>query len=195
MNDKQKTYPFVLVLKNIDENTPNLEDILYEAGCDDALINFRNGTVYLDFDRQAISLEEAVMSAIKDIEASSISPIVACVGPEDLVTESDVAKRLNIKRQAVSLWVKGERRNLLPFPKPIMKLSDKSPFWKWREIAEWLFKNNIIKEKEEVDNASFLENINAALEERDESIRSTRQGLLKKLVPFSVKKHPRPPLV
>lgn len=182
----QKSYQFILVLKNVDENTPNLEDSLFEAGCDDALINFRNGTVYLDFDRKAASLEEAVMMAIKDVETSSVGAVVANVAPEDLVTESDVAKRLHVKRQAVSLWIKGERRKSKPFPKPIMKLSAKSPFWKWREVVEWLFDNKlIIKEKEEVENAYFLETLNAVLEERDVEVRKSRAGLLKKIERFS----------
>src|SRR5215208_2964711 len=120
MKKISKTYQFTLVLKNVDENTPGLEDSLYEVNCDDALINFRNGAVYLDFDRAATSLEQAVISAIRDIESASIDAIVSHVAPEDLVTESEVAKRLEMKRQAVSLWIKGERRK--SFPKPVMKL-------------------------------------------------------------------------
>jgi len=173
----------MLILKNVDENTPNLEDSLYEAGCDDALINFRNGTVYLDFDRKASSLEEAVMVAIKDVESSSVGAVVANVAPEGLVTESEVAKRLNVKRQAVSLWIKGARRK--SFPSPVMKLSDKSPFWKWREVVEWLYADNLIHE-EEVINAFILETVNAALEERDENKRKSRQGLLKKFEKFHI---------
>ncbi len=187
MNETQKTYKFILVLKNVDDNTPNLEDSLFEVGCDDALINFRNGTVYLDFDRTASSLEEAVMSAIKDVESSSVGAVVANVAPEDLVTESEIAKRLQIGRQAVSLWIKGERRKIKPFPKPIMKLSDKSPFWKWREVIEWLYESNYIKEKEQVENALFLETVNLILEERDEIIRRNRQGLLKKYEQFHIR--------
>ena len=101
------------------------------------------------------------------------------VAPEDWVTESEVAKRLEMKRQAVSLWIKGKRRE--SFPKPVMKLAEKSPLWKWREITEWLYKNKLIQEKELVVNAAFLENMNAALEERDVKTRKYRHGLLKKL--------------
>jgi hypothetical protein len=179
MKKQSKAYQFTLVLKNVDENTPGLEDSLYEVGCDDALINFRNGVVYLDFDREALSLEQAALSAIRDIESASIGAMVSHVAPEDLVTESEVAKRLEMKRQAVSLWMKGERRKA--FPKPVMKLADKSPLWKWREITEWLFKNKLIKEEELVLNAEFLENVNAALEERDSKARKYRHELLKKL--------------
>lgn len=181
MNMKKisKTYQFTLVLKNVDETTDNLEDSLYEAGCDDALINFRGGTVYLDFDREAPSLEEAVISAVQNVESASIKAMVTHISPEAWVTESDVAKRLDVKRQTVSLWIKGERRK--GFPKPLIKLADKSPLWKWREIVNWLYANKMIQEEEILINAQFLENINAALEERDIKTRNYRSQLLKKL--------------
>ena len=75
------TFQFTLALKNVNESTNRLEDILFKAGCDDALINFRNGAVYLDFDREATSLETAVISAIKDLRSSSIDAEVASVAP------------------------------------------------------------------------------------------------------------------
>lgn len=63
-----KTYQFTLVLKNANKNTKHLEDSLFKAGCDDALIHIKNGTVYLEFDREAFFLEEAVVSAIKNVQ-------------------------------------------------------------------------------------------------------------------------------
>src|SRR5579872_2338859 len=109
-----KTFQFTIVLKNLPENINNLEDSLYEAGCDDALVNFRNGAVYLDFDRTASSLEEAVVSAIKNIQ--SMDAEVASVAPDNLVTESEIAKRLQVTRQTVSLWIKRKRRQSFPYP-------------------------------------------------------------------------------
>lgn len=181
MNKSNHTYQFTLILDNVDEFTEELEDMLYEAGCDDALINFRNGTVYLDFDRKARSLKEAVISAIKQVESSQLNIVVGAVAPDNFVTESEVAERLSIKRQAVSLWIKGQRRASTPFPSPKLKLSNKSPLWKWNEVAEWLYTNQIIKEKKIVDVAIFIEDINAALEERNTTTRKHRQELVEKL--------------
>ena len=179
---KQKIYRFTLVLKNVDANTKHLEDHLYECGCDDALINFRNGTVYLDFDRMGSSFEEAVIRGIKEVELSDVGAMVARVGPEDVVTESDIAHRACVNRQTVLLWIKGKRRKSHPFPQPIMKLSARSPLWKWHDVAEWLYRNHLIAEKETIDNALFIENINAALEERDATIRKIRKKIIKQLV-------------
>jgi len=174
-----KTFQFTLVLKKVHEHTLDLEDSLYEAGCDDALINFRNRAVYLDFDREAKTLEEAVISAIKDVQSSSIDAEVASVAPENWVTESEIAQRLTMTKQTVSLWISGQRRK--SFPHPIMHLAKKSPLWSWSEVVNWLFENKIIDDKELVENALFFANINAALEERDGKARALRHRLLKKI--------------
>ncbi len=187
MNKRTKQlYQFTLILKNVDEDTPNLEDSLYKAGCDDALINFRNGTVYLDFDRRGTSFKETILVAIRDVESSSVHAIVANVAPENLVTISDIAKRLNKKRQVVSLWIKGERRKSITFPKPIMKLSDCSPLWKWSEVSQWLYQNRIIDDKNIVNQAIFIEDLNASLEVRGVN-KKLREELLKEIGTLKVK--------
>ena len=175
------TYQFTLVLSGVDENTPELEDQLY-VHCDDALINFRNGTVYLDFDREAANFEKTIIAAIKDIESTSLGACVVHVAPDDWVSEAEIAKRLEISRQRVSLWVKGARRKEPPFPKPILKLSEKSPLWRWSEITKWLYAHEIISDKTIVDFAIFIESINSALEEREKKeIGRLRHEILEKL--------------
>jgi len=59
---------FTLEISGIDTERENCEDALYEAGCDDALIAVVNGTVFLDFHRDASSLEDAVKSASRNVE-------------------------------------------------------------------------------------------------------------------------------
>lgn len=174
-----KTYHFTLILKNVDETTPELEDSFYEAGCDDALVNYRNSAVYLEFDREASSLEEAVISAIKNIRSATVDAEVASIAPENLVSEAEIAKRLNKSRQTVSLWTRGKRRK--GFPLPVMRLSEKSPLWNWNEIVTWLFDNHIINDIEMLENASFFANINAALSELDKKTRDIRHHLLEKI--------------
>lgn len=177
-----ETQIFTLVLDGVSDNTANLEDTLFEAGCDDALINFRNGTVYLDFDREGQSFEKAVFSAIYAVEGSSLNIKVIRVLPDDLVSVSDIAKRLDTDRQRVSLWVKGERRqHRLPFPPAVLKLSEKSPLWRWYSVVKWLHAQNIIQDTKIIDNAKFLENLNVVLDERNSDLRHYRSELLDKL--------------
>lgn len=175
----KQTFQFTLVLKHVSDKTDNLEDSLFEAGCDDALINYRNGAVYLEFDRESTNLEDAVVSAIKDVRSASIEIDVSYVSPENLVTEAEIAKRLNMSRQTVSLWIKGERRE--GFPSPVMRLSEKSPLWRWDEVAVWLFANKIIKDKTIVDDAIFFVNINAAISELDKRTKETRHRLMRRM--------------
>ncbi|MGH9334471.1 MAG: hypothetical protein ACRD21_12055, partial [Vicinamibacteria bacterium] len=68
MKKKDQKHNFVLVVSGVSEPDSRLEDALYEAGCDDAILAFRNGVAYLEFDREAPSLEDAILSAIRDAE-------------------------------------------------------------------------------------------------------------------------------
>jgi len=61
-------YEFVLTLAGSDELTAELADTLFEAGCDDATLHSEGPVLYLDFDREAESLGDAIGSAVKDVE-------------------------------------------------------------------------------------------------------------------------------
>jgi hypothetical protein len=48
------------------------DDILYEAGCSDALVMVVDGRMMIDFDRPASSYERAVESAVSDLTRAGI---------------------------------------------------------------------------------------------------------------------------
>ena len=181
MKNKLNIYEFTLVLGGVNDKTERLEDQLFEAGCHDALINFRSGTVYLDFNRESPCFEDAVISAIKEVESSQLKARVISILPDDFVNESDIAKRLNQSRQIISLWVRRERRQKIPFPNPISKLSDKSPIWRWYDVAIWLYQQELIKDSAVVESAKFIGHINVVLSERDPQIRKYRHAILTRL--------------
>ena len=60
-------YEFTLVLNERDNSLDDV-DALYEAGCADGLISTSGGTTRIDFGRAASSLEEAIRTAIADVE-------------------------------------------------------------------------------------------------------------------------------
>ncbi|QUM86143.1 hypothetical protein [Moritella sp. 28] len=68
-----KDYNFQIMVTGIQINTNDdmelITDLLASAGCDDSVIGSYNKTLYLDFDREADCYEQAIMSAIKDIES------------------------------------------------------------------------------------------------------------------------------
>lgn len=173
-------YQFTLILDGVDENTPGLEDTLFESGCDDALVNYKNGTVYLDFDREGESLEHTIISAIKNIESTNLGARIISVAPEHLVSLSDIAKRVSMTRQAVSLLIQGAR-GLGDFPKPILKISNKSPLWRWSTVAEWFYKQGKISDHNLIDSAHIIEDINAALELRNTLSLEDKTRILREL--------------
>ena len=62
-------FTFTLIVEGPDLQADATIDALFEAGCDDALVGRSEGVQYLDFDREAGCLEEAVLSAVADIES------------------------------------------------------------------------------------------------------------------------------
>lgn len=178
---KSVHFDFTLILDGVSDKTEDLEDQLFEAGCDDALIYFRNGTVLLDFSRKARTLEEAVISAIKAIESTAVAAQVMSMSPDNLVTEAEIAKRLNKPRQSVSLWAKRARRQNNPFPNPVTGLADKSPMWRWFDVVKWLHQQQIVDDMTMLESARFIESLNAVLGERDPDTQAYRKRLLRQL--------------
>ena len=72
---------FTLEVAGIDIGA-NYEDRLYEAGCSDALPAVVNGTLFLDFDRDARSFSDAVKSAQHDIESAGGKVVRVMQTPE-----------------------------------------------------------------------------------------------------------------
>lgn len=67
-----KTHLFALILAGIAELTPELADALYSATHGDIEANMRDGVVFLEFERAASTLKNAVASAIRDVEEASL---------------------------------------------------------------------------------------------------------------------------
>jgi hypothetical protein len=154
------TYNFSLLISSptVDEETA--ADKLYGGGCDDALLSVSGGVSEVEFDREAPSLEDAVLSAIRDVNTAGIGAHVVRVVPDDLVNANAIAERSGKTRQAVRLWIRGERGR--GFPPPKAKVGE-SPVWSWVVVAEWLRGRGEI-ETEVVDNATVLAEINRGIE-------------------------------
>ena len=59
---------FTLIVDGADLQDESVVNSLFESGCDDALIGVVDGVQFIDFDRDAAGLGEAVLSAVADIE-------------------------------------------------------------------------------------------------------------------------------
>lgn len=63
-----KRHKFTLILSGVSEITPELANAFYEATGGDIEFNMRDGIPFLDFDRSAPTLREAILSAIREVE-------------------------------------------------------------------------------------------------------------------------------
>jgi hypothetical protein len=68
------THQFTVILEGLGDISEELTNRLFEAGCDDTLLRCCDGVVYLDFDRDAHSLADAIGSAVRDITAAGCLP-------------------------------------------------------------------------------------------------------------------------
>jgi hypothetical protein len=98
---REREHDFTLVLTSITEITPAVEDALFSAGCDDATIATRSGRLFVTFSRTARSTKDAVFSAIGDIGRACPGVDVLRVDFCNLVTPSEIARKIGRSRQLV----------------------------------------------------------------------------------------------
>lgn len=128
------THTFMLILdRPIDEAT---SDLLFEAGLDDAAVTAFHGHPALDVDREAVTLLDAVASAIRQVESVAGIQVTRVEG-EELVSQADIAERTGRSRQAVNHWVKRDADSS-GFPGPTYGASTRSPLWRWADVQAWL---------------------------------------------------------
>jgi hypothetical protein len=65
-------YDFALSVGGVSELISAIEDALFQAGCDDATVSMQYGRLYIEFSRSALSLEDAIISAINDVRNANI---------------------------------------------------------------------------------------------------------------------------
>ena len=157
-------FNFTLVLRGMNKITSQLEDSLYESGCDDAMVHSGNGSIYLTFDRLDTSLEKAVSSAIKDVEKNQKLE-VAVVEPADFVTVAEIARRAGYSREYIRKLIKGERGNGY-FPAPLAGSSSTTLIYSWVEVTSWLSVSHILKNNDILKMAKIIKQFNDQLNNR-----------------------------
>jgi len=111
MSDYEFTLRFQLQDEN--DNPENYLDLLFEAGCDDALVGVGSlGSISLNFTRKASTASAAVTSAIQNVLSAIPSAILIELAP-DLVNTTDIADIISdrfqkLTRQAVRKYATGQ---------------------------------------------------------------------------------------
>jgi predicted transcriptional regulator len=138
-------------------------DALYDAGCDDALFGTIDGVAYADFTRDAPTFADAVRSAITAIDSIPGLKITR-IEPDDVVTATEIARRLGRTRESVRLLIAGER-GPGGFPAPISHTKDRFRLWRWTDILGWLGE----ADESELARARLTAAMNAAFELRNQT--------------------------
>jgi hypothetical protein len=156
---KMAEHEYTLIIEGdlSDEDTARA---LFEAGCDDATFGIVDSMGYGEFAREAASLSDAVLEAIHQVESVPGLRVLR-VEPDDLVTMSDIAERLDRSRESVRLLVAG-RRGPGGFPSPVSHGMERNRLWRWTDVLVWLEE----LEPEEIEAAHFIAAVNASLELR-----------------------------
>ena len=168
-----REYDFALILTGVSELSTAVEDGLFQAGCDDATLSMQYGSLYLEFSRAAPSLKAAILSAIRDVRKAGVGADVWRVDSHDLVSPSEIARRIGRTRQLIHQYITGAR-GPGGFPAPDCNLTEGQPLWSWCAVGAWLSKNDMIR-PETLRDTEIVAAINTALErshqlERDQAL-------------------------
>ena len=162
------THRFTLIVEGPDLQAEPLIDELYEAGCDDALAGRSHGAQCLDFDREAPSIDEAILSAIADLARLDGVEVVR-IADAGLVSMASIAARTGRTSESVRLLVEG-RRGPGAFPPPVTDPRSRHRLWRWAEVDRWF--ETAVPGHQLDDQEQVVTAINAALE-----FRRLRRGL------------------
>jgi hypothetical protein len=134
---RNKEFEFTLILSGVSEITDAMENAVFVAGCNDALLGSRDGVVFLKFGRKASSFDEAVTSAIRAVRLAGYK--IARVEPDDYVSMAEIARRSGWTREYIRKLASGQRGSG-GFPAPIANATRRSPIYRWMDVEEWLTK-------------------------------------------------------
>jgi len=127
-------YEFTLTfsLPGEDDNPEQYLDALFESGCDDAVLGTgQTGSIGLDFVREAESAEDAVRSAIANVETAIPGAELEEAKP-DLVGLTDVADIAQCSRQ----YVRKVTMTIKQFPRPAVT-GRKVQLWHLCDVAQF----------------------------------------------------------
>jgi hypothetical protein len=128
------TLRFALGKHDADPN--QFVDRLFEEGCDDALVGLgRRGHIALDFDREAPSADEAILSALAAVQRAIPKARLVEATP-DLVGLTDIANLLGFSRQYMRKLVVEQGAD---FPLPVHE--GKPAIWHLSTVLSW-FEDN-----------------------------------------------------
>jgi predicted transcriptional regulator len=121
-----------------DTHVEALGDVLTAGNGIDATPQADDRGGVIMFAREAEDAVQAVVSAIRDVEAAGI--VVTGV-VEDQVSVREIAERARVTEAAVRFWVSGQR-GPGGFPEPAVR-RERANLFSWAEVAAWLARSKL----------------------------------------------------
>lgn len=163
MKKKKRSFNFILVLEGISNPDTDIADIFFDSGCSDATLSIRDQVAYLEFDRKSNSLQDAIVSAVRNVLDTGLEVRINAIEPGDYVTTAEIARRLNLSRQYIQLLKSGNRGSIT-FPAPISGIQSGILIYSWARILFYFYEINKSVEKEDVINAQIFKLYNDILD-------------------------------
>ncbi|WP_159941882.1 MULTISPECIES: AlpA family transcriptional regulator [unclassified Nocardiopsis] len=127
-------YEFVFVTDGISLDDHDAVRVLSDGF--DALVSSWNGTVRVSVAAPGPDAVSAARTLLERLHAAL--PGVRLVRLDrEFVGVSDIAERTGRTRQNVTQWIRGQRRDGVPFPAPEATVG-RSQVWLWSEVNAWL---------------------------------------------------------
>jgi hypothetical protein len=82
-----REHEFTIILSSPEESEEDA-NALYEAGCADGSISTSGGVTRIDFHRQGANLEDAIRSAIENVQAAGFQVAQVVIEPQSLMQAS-----------------------------------------------------------------------------------------------------------
>jgi hypothetical protein len=171
---KMREHNFAFIVSGVDVTDESFADRFYEAGCSDATLMLVNGLLAVCFAREGESFSHAVISGYSDIAKTGSK--IERFEPDFLVSRSEIAKRANLSKAAISHYANGERG--ANFPAPHARITSSNPLWDWVEVSAWLHQHELLP-IEEVVNARISRAINWAVQSLGKTVHDTDKNLVK----------------
>ena len=126
-----RTWDFSLILSGIDAGAEHGFDSLWSACADEPLIGTYDGVSEVLFSREAETVEDAVLSAIADVERIDGVRVVG-LRDESFWTLGDIAERSG-RSLAEIRRVVGDPA----FPSHLSDPDEPDPLWRAQEVIDW----------------------------------------------------------
>lgn len=121
---------FTLVLSR--NPTDAEQDALYDAGLSDAQLEYGAGQSLAHIDREAASLAEAIVTAVRQVESVGLAAV--SVRSDDMVSLKDIAARVRRTYESVRLLATGAS-GPGGFPSPMS--GSGWALYSWSQVVDW----------------------------------------------------------